>query len=86
MAAKYPYLDYAQVQRWIPEMKKLGVSVRARSNGQFIDQYRKAGTFSRLPERWRRKRDAFVARHLVQYNAKPTHRRWLALVAWAYMP
>ncbi|MHA1156946.1 MAG: hypothetical protein ACTSQK_12635, partial [Candidatus Heimdallarchaeota archaeon] len=37
-------------------------------------------------QNWRQRRNAFVARHLIQYNKKPTPRRWLALVMWAYKP
>jgi hypothetical protein len=35
---------------------------------------------------WAQRRDAFIARALPVYNANPTHRRALSLIAWAYMP
>ena len=35
---------------------------------------------------WSRKRRNFIARHLKQYNANPTFRRYLALLMWAYKP
>lgn len=83
MKEQFPYLDFVDMERWIPEMERLQVSKVARSKGQFIDQYRRRGPLSKL---WRQKRDAFVARHLAQYTQHPTYRRWLALVAWAYLP
>lgn len=36
--------------------------------------------------RWRNKHRGFIARHMAQYKKNLTYRRWLALVAWAYMP
>ena len=86
MITKYPYTSLSFVEKHIPEMEALGVSKRARSRGQFIDQYRKAGgNPNRLPEFWQRKRDGFVARHLATYK-KGQERRRLALIAWAYEP
>ena len=35
---------------------------------------------------WEQKRNGFVARHLAAYRAHPTHRRYLALIMWAYLP
>ena len=64
-----------------------GVSEKARSRGQFIDQYREAGgNPNRLSEFWRRKRNGFVARHMSQYRVDKGKRRRLALIAWAYDP
>jgi hypothetical protein len=71
----------------LPEMRQQKVSQVARSPGQFVDQYRKAnGNPKNLPDHWRRKRNAFVARHLKQYRQHPTERRRLALIAWAFNP
>lgn len=68
-------------------MEALGVSKVARSRGQFIDQYRKAGgNPNRLPEFWQRKRDAFCARFDAMWKQYKTRRIWLACVAWAYNP
>lgn len=60
------------------------VSEVARSEGQFLSQYKKFG--ERLPQDWIIKRHNFIKRHLVQYKQNPTPRRKLALIAWAYMP
>ena len=87
MNTKYPYTSLAYVEKHIPQMEALGVSKRARSRGQFVDQYRKAGgNPNNLPEFWQRKRDGFVARHLSQYRVDHGERRRLALIAWAYEP
>jgi hypothetical protein len=79
-------LNYDQVALYIPQIKNYGVSEIARRPGQFIDQLKKVGVVSKLPIDWKRKREQFIARHLPQYEQKPTLRRALALIAWAYMP
>jgi hypothetical protein len=76
-----------EVERHIPEMRKLGVSEVARSPRGFIPAYRRAGgKSSNLSENWRRKRHGFIRRHIVSYKEKPSKRRLLALRAWAYEP
>lgn len=68
------------------EMKRLGVSKVARSPRGFLPAYKRAGSAGRLSDGWKRKRRAFIARHGVQYRKNPTHRRRLALIAWAHDP
>ena len=73
-------------------MKKSKVSVKARSRGQFVEQFRKAkGNPDNLPEKWQKKRDGFVARTVASqrlHKAKGhnTKRQKLSLIAWAYDP
>lgn len=86
MNQAYPFIPYDQILEWLPTMKRLGISQKARSKGQFIDQYRTAGSASRLSLYWHRKRNGFIARHLAQYKKKPTLRRRIALIAWAFNP
>lgn len=87
---KYTTLNY--VEKHIPEMRKRKVSERARSRGQFIDQFRKAGgNPKKLPEFWQKKRNAFVARtkeseKLHRTKGHNTDRQKLSLIAWAYKP
>lgn len=84
---QYRYTSLKFVEKNIPEMKEKGVSERARSKGQFIDQYKKAGgNPKKLPEFWQKKRNGFVARHNAQYKKDRGERRRLALIAWAYNP
>ena len=33
---------------------------------------------------WAVRRKNFIKRHLAQYVKRPTHRRWLAMIMWAY--
>lgn len=84
---KYKYLTLNQINKHEPLMKQLRVSEVARSPRGFLPAYKRAGgNPSRLSESWRKKRYAFIRRHIVQYRKKPTLRRKLALIAWAYMP
>ena len=70
-----------------PEMRRLKVSEFARSPRGFLTQYKRVkGDEARLNEHWRAKREAFIARHMAQYEKNPTKRRKLALIAWAYYP
>lgn len=90
------WLPLDVVEAAVVEAERRGVSERARSPGQFVEQYRAAGGDpERLDPAWRRKRDGFVARHMAQAEAgeeplfspdgKPT-RRHLALAVWGYSP
>lgn len=91
----YRWLSRRTIDRWRPLAKRLGVSKVARSGRGFMAAFAKAGyRVSRLPERWKRKRSAFIKRHMAQVrkrreklwkNGQPT-RRHLALMMWAYSP
>jgi hypothetical protein len=91
----YPYLALGTVLDAVPAMQARGVSEVARSPRGFVTAYRRAGSAAALPDAWRQKRAAFLARHLAQMAddgwevvggvERPT-RRHLALVAWAYSP
>jgi hypothetical protein len=80
----YKFMPYNSIEKYIPEMIKEEVSKVARSKGQFLDQYKKHGV--NLPSAWQNKRNAFIARTLAAYKLKPSYRRKLALIAWAYLP
>ena len=80
----FDFLPYSQLEKYLPEIIANNVSERARSDGQFVDQYKKYG--KDLPEEWKIKRINFIKRHLASYKENPTYRRKLALIAWAYMP
>lgn len=83
----YKWTSLKYVEENLPEIRRQKVSERARSRGQFIEQFRKAkGNPDKLPEKWRRERNAFVARHKAQYINDRGKRRRLALIAWAYKP
>ena len=78
------FIPYSTIVRYLPSIIRLGVSERARGQGQFIEQYRRHGT--NLPQYWLNKREAFIARTLPEYNRNKTMRRRLSLIAWAYDP
>jgi len=83
----YKYLSLREIAEYEPKMRRLKVSTVARSPRGFLTYYKKIGGIpAKVNERWQAKRNGFIARHLAQYNRNPTHRRFLALVAWAYMP
>ena len=85
--SKYQPLKLSEVRKYEPEMKRLGVSKVARSPRGFLTAYKRWWRLAwDTRDRWMRKREAFIARHLAQYKENPTRRRWLALVAWAYRP
>ena len=79
-------LPLNQVEMFEPIARKMNVSKVARSERGFLTAYKKAKSYNDLPEEWKRKREAFIARHLVQYNKRPTLRRALALIMWAHYP
>ena len=93
----YPFLSYTEARAHEAEARRLGVSEVARSSRGFMREYERAGTARAMAARplppgatggatWGQKRDGFVARHLPSYRARPTHRRYLALLMWAYRP
>jgi hypothetical protein len=83
----YKWMSLSEIAEYEQEMEALKVSEIARSRSGFLPQYKRAnGNWKNLNEYWIRKRNAFIARHLVQYKKNPTYRRKLALIAWAYMP
>lgn len=88
----YPAMSYAAAHKWEAQARKQGVSKVARSGRGFMRAYQRAGSFAKLPESWKKKRNAFIARHMAQAKSealwkdgKPS-RRALALIMWAYMP
>ena len=75
------------VEQYVPAASRLGVSVIARSRRGFVPAYRRYHKGHMAAEtwcRWLRRRSGFLARHLAQYNKKPTHRRWLSMMMWAF--
>jgi len=84
---EYPYMTLSEIKQYEPAMERLKVSEVARSPRGFLTYFKKIGGRSdRASDYWRQKRNGFIARHLAQYNLKPTYRRFLALAAWAYKP
>jgi hypothetical protein len=81
---EYKWISARQVERVVPDLIEHGVSEVARSPRGFLSAYLRHRTPARM--RAARKRELFIRRTLAAYNARPTYRRWLALMAWAYRP
>ena len=77
----YAFLPLKKILTQLPEIQAQGVSVRARSPGQFLEIYKQFGT--RLPAEWITKRNNFIKRTLAAYIKNPTRRRELSLRVWA---
>ena len=82
----YPVIPLRVVEKFVPLAEELGVSEVARSPRGFLTAYRKAKTFAKLPEEWKRKRQGFIARHMELLDGDQPTRRHLALIMWAYSP
>lgn len=84
---EYKYLSLSVIKEYEPEMRRLGVSEVARGSRGFLTAYKRVGgDLDRLSQKWRRKRNGFIKRHMAQYVKHKTPRRRLALIAWAYEP
>lgn len=79
-------LSLKTIMKYEPEMREKGVSKVARSRRGFLSAYKRAGSPDKLSDKWKQKREAFLARHGVQYKKNPTRRRRLSMIAWAKDP
>lgn len=82
----YRFMSLKSVKKYEAEARRRGVSKVARSPRGFLTAYKRARTSRNLSDSWKRKRINFIKRHLVQYRKKPTRRRELALIMWAFKP
>jgi hypothetical protein len=74
----------SEIKLYLSEMEHLGVSKVARSPRGFLTFY--LANNGRLNEEWQKKRNSFIARTYASYRKKPSYRRFLSLVAWAFYP
>lgn len=82
-------MSKAEVMTFLNEIEKEGVSKRARESDGFLTMFLKDKLNEMYPNKKHNylvERDLFIKRHLAQYKKKPTKRRRLALIAWAYKP
>ena len=91
----FAWMPVEEVEAMLPTIEAAGVSKIARSPRGFVSAYRRIRSPLRMmiaevpdlvTQTWAQRRDAYIARALPAYNANPTHRRALALMAWAYAP
>ena len=78
----FQFVPLSTINAAMDEIIASKVSVKARSAGQFLDQYKRHG--KNLPDEWLLKRDNFIKRHMAQFKTNPTRRRQLALLVWGY--
>ena len=76
-------MERRQVALFVPFMEEEKVSEVARAEGGFLHSY--LNNKPMTPELALR-RYKFISRTLPAYNKNPTYRRFLSLVAWAYLP
>jgi len=94
MFVKYRWLSLNTVLKFLPEIERQNVSKVARSERGFITHYQKYRYADKMkkmivPEKnrtWEEERNLFIDRTLPAYQAQPTYRRYLSLIAWAYDP
>lgn len=89
------FLPLSTIARYEKQARQRNVSEVARGPAGFLPVYKRAGTPARVPPYWRKKREAFIARHMAQVeqrneplwelDGRPS-RRHLALIMWAYSP
>jgi hypothetical protein len=91
----FSWMTVEEVEAMLPTIEAAGVSKVARSPRGFVSAYRRIRSPLRMmiaevpdheTQTWAQRRDAYIARALPAYTADPTHRRALALMAWAYAP
>jgi hypothetical protein len=87
MKSSYPWLSLREIAKYEPEMVRLKVSLKARSNNGFLTAYKQArGNPDFMSSYWKMRRVAFIKRFMALYKQYGTNKIWLALVAWAYRP
>ena len=92
MFVKYPWLRLNTVLKFLGEIEKENVSKVARSERGFLTHYRKYGYAEKMKQMivpgknrtWEEQRKLFIDRVLPAYQAHPTYRRYLSLIAWGF--
>jgi hypothetical protein len=89
----YELLDFNTVKQYLPFIEHFNVSKKAREDNGYLHKLLSSNgsNISDLVYQTKIKtygdaRKSFIARTLKQYINKPTHRRFLSLIAWQYMP
>ena len=84
----FRWLSLNQLLKYEKYIIKANVSKIARSKDGFLYEYKSSIMRSaKVPNEnifWEQKRNAFIERVLPSYQANPTYRRWLSLIAWGY--
>ncbi len=85
----YPLASVEYVRNHLPDAIEYGVSTVARERGftKLYLEYGRSMFYMQSDQpgiNWLKKRNLFIARMLPAYQEKPTLRRKLALIMWAY--
>jgi hypothetical protein len=87
----FKLLSKNQIEEFLPLIKAEKVSPRARRPDGFLTVYLSGKSIATTlyPEKqhsYLRERELFIKRTLPAYVRNPTLRRFLSLIAWAYLP
>ena len=90
----FKWMTLNQVLKYEPLIISENVSEVARSNNGFLNEYKKYKSTAFMKKKqvpnenitWERKRENFIKRTLPSYEKKPTTRRYLSLITWAFKP
>jgi len=76
------------IKPYISQMEKLDVSNKARSKEGFLHNYLNTNfdDNKETKNKYMKKRKLFLTRTIPAFDKNPTYRRFLSLIAWAYMP
>lgn len=79
---EFKLIKKSKLIKYLDIAEKYGVSTKARSNGQFVDNFLN----NNLNLFWCKKRYSFLSRTYSSFKKKPTFRRYISLIMWAYDP
>ena len=89
----FPLLSVDEIKLFLPEIRKEKVSKRARKKDGFLTVYLNEGirgvearNYPNKNHSYLVERENFLRRTLIQFIKEPTKRRYLSLIAWAFIP
>jgi hypothetical protein len=87
---EYPIMNFKETALWLPIIENFEVSKQARSKNGFLTNYLEKGSdmLNQVSDEnkitWNEKRKRFIKRTLPAFIKKPSIRRFISLIAWAY--
>jgi len=87
---EYPIMNVKETALWLPIIENFEVSKQARSKNGFLTNYLEKGSdmLNQVSDEnkitWNEKRKRFIKRTLPAFIKKPSIRRYISLIAWAY--
>jgi hypothetical protein len=84
---EYSYISLSEVIVYEPQIKSLNIDDIILSSEGFLAHYKEVdGKRNKVSETWKKKRRAYIRKHLPQYRKNPTLKLRLSLIGWAYNP